>query len=150
MSRLLTAFATFAFFLAPLAAAEGHHHGDEVALGTKTMGAWQVTANRIGAWEAGKTGAGTVDLVPAKPAAKSVRVWIGSADGKGSVKAKGEPESAHPGGWHCHVAVPNPLPEGAQFWVAIETESGEQIKESFPLAAAKAAGHDHGGAVHAH
>ncbi len=150
MYRLLTALAAVALVLVPLAAEEGHHHGDEVALGTKTMGAWHVTANRTGAWEPGKDGAGTVNVAPAKPAAKSVRVWIGSADGKGSVKAKGEPESAHPGGWHCHVAVPNPLPEGAQFWVVIETEAGEQLKESFPLAAAKAAGHDHGGVPHAH
>ena len=154
MTRLLTALtalAAFAFVLAPLVAEEGHH-GAEIALGTKTMGAWQVTANRSGAWEAGKVGAGSVDLVPAKPAAKNVRLWVGSADGKGSVKAKGEAETAHPGGWHCHVEVPNPIPEGAQFWVAIETEAGDQLKESFPLAPTvpKAAGHDHGGGAHTH
>ncbi len=111
----------------------GHSHGDEVALGTKPMGAWQVTANRIGEWEAGKDGAGTVDLVPAKPAAKAVRVWIGDEEGRTAAKAKGEPESAHPGGWHTHIAVPNPIPEGAKLWVVIETEGGEKLKESFAL-----------------
>ena len=152
MTRLLTAFAALAFFAAPLIAQDGHHHGDEVALGSATMGAWQVTANRIGAWEPGKVGAASVDLLPAQPAAKSVRVWIGDADAKGAVKAKGEPEAAHPGGWHCHVEVPQPLPEGARFWVAIETESGEQVKESFPLApdAPKPAAQDHGGGAHSH
>ncbi|MBA3846449.1 MAG: hypothetical protein H0X45_07380 [Planctomycetes bacterium] len=112
---------------------EGHDHGDEVALGTKKLGEWQVTANRIGAWEAGKDGAGTVDLVPAKPAAKSVRVWIGDEEGRAAVKAKGEPESAHPGGWHTHISVPDPIPEGAKLWVVIETEAGEKLKDSFPL-----------------
>jgi hypothetical protein len=111
----------------------GHHHGDEVALGTKTIGEWSVTANRIGDVVAGKDGAFTVDFVPAKPMAKSVRVWIGSEDGKGAVKAKGEPEKEHPGGWHCHVEVPNPIPEGAKFWVTVETEAGDSKKESFSL-----------------
>ncbi|HYE05905.1 MAG TPA: hypothetical protein VEL07_10360 [Planctomycetota bacterium] len=118
---------------APCIAEEGHSHGDEVALGTATMGEWQVTANRIGEWKAGTDGAATVDLVPAKPAAKAVRVWIGTEDAAGSVKAKGEAETAHPGGWHCHVAVPNPIPEGAAFWVAIEDDAGGRHKASFPL-----------------
>jgi len=148
MTRLLTALAAFAITLAPLVAAE-HHHGEETALGTKTMGEWQVTANRIGAWEPGKDGAAAVDLVPAQPAAKAVRVWIGTEDGKGAAKAKGEAEKEHPGGWHCHVEVPNPIAEQAQFWVTIETASGEQLKQSFPLAAAKDE-HGHGQDGHKH
>ncbi len=118
---------------APAPKATGHHAGEEVSLGTKTMGAWSVTANQIGEFTASKDGAATVDLVPATPAPKSVRVWIGAKDGKGVTKAKGEAEKEHPGGWHCHIEVPNPIPPESLFWVTIETEAGEQLKESFPL-----------------
>ena len=117
-------------------AEDKHEHAADVPLGTKTMGVWQVTANRNGAWEPGKDGAGSVDLLPAKPAAKAVRVWIGDAEAKGATKTKGEAETEHAGGWHVHVAVPNPIPAGAMFWVVIETEDGQKHTESFPLEAA--------------
>lgn len=119
-------------------AEDKHAHGQDIPLGTKTMGAWKVTANRIGDWIPGKSGAGTVDLVPAQPAAKAVRVWIGDEEGRGATKAKGEPEATHPGGWHLHLAVPEPIPTGARFWVTIDTDDGQRIKESFPLEATPA------------
>lgn len=136
MTRTLIA-ACFALASFTSAFAEDKHaHGEDIPLGTKTMGVWQVTANRIGAWEPGKDGAGAVDLLPAKPSAKAVRVWIGDAEATGAAKAKGEPEDTHPGGWHFHVAVPKPIPAGAKFWVVIETEDGQKLTESFPLEAA--------------
>lgn len=132
ITRILTATA-LAISLSMAAEGGGHHHGEDIPLATKPMGQWQVTANRIGAWTPGKEGAGTVDLVPAKPAAKAVRVWIGDEEGRTATKTLGEPEATHPGGWHCHVAVPKTIPAGAQFWVVIETEGGERLKASFPL-----------------
>jgi hypothetical protein len=131
MTRFLLAAGAMLALAAP-AFAE-HAHGNDIPLGTKTMGAWQVTANRIGEWAPGKDGAGAVDLVPATPAAKAVRVWIGDEEDQTAVKAKGEAESDHPGGWHIHVAVPNPIPADAKFWVVIEAEDGTRLKESFPL-----------------
>lgn len=135
MSRFLLAACLMLAASTSAFAEDKHHHGDDIPLGTKTMGVWQVTANRIGAWEPGKDGAGAVDLVPAKPAAKAVRVWIGDEEGQSATKTKGEAETEHAGGWHCHVVVPNPIPAGAKFWVVIETEDGKKIKESFPLEA---------------
>jgi hypothetical protein len=146
MNRILTSCLALAAF-ASTAIAEGHAHddngnhvkvaedhpGDQVALGAKTMGAWKVTVTRIGTWEPGKEGAASVSLAPDKPAAKAVRVWIGDEEGKSATKAKGEADSKQSGSWHCHVTVPNPIPEDAQLWVAIETGAGDKLKESFPL-----------------
>jgi hypothetical protein len=134
MTRLLLAACVMlAATTSAFAEDKNHSHGNDIPMGTKQMGEWKVTANRIGEWAPGKDGAGAVDLVPAKPAAKAVRVWIGDEEGQSAVKAKGEAESDHPGGWHIHVAVPNPIPAGAKFWVIIETEDGKKHKESFEL-----------------
>jgi hypothetical protein len=135
MTRFLLAACALLSITTTAFAADGHHHSEDIPLGTKQMGVWQVTANRIGEWTPGKDGAGAVDLVPAKPAAKSVRVWIGDENGQEAVKSKGEAESDHPGGWHVHVAVPKTIAAQDQFWVVIEAEDGTKSKASFPLTA---------------
>ena len=136
MIRPLITLAGLVLAAASLAAADGHHHGEPVALGTATIGAWKVTAHRIGAWEPGEEGPATIDLAPAQPAAKAVRVWIGGADGRGATKTRGEKEAGKPGSWHCHVEVPDvpePVPVEIRLWVAIESANGEQHTGSFTL-----------------
>jgi hypothetical protein len=70
----------------------------------------------------------SVSGVVGKPSA--VRVWVGSQDGKGSIKAKAEAESD---GWHAHAEVPKPLPVGSKLWVEVETATGEKHVAGFDL-----------------
>lgn len=115
--------------------AEGHD-GPVVALGTAAAGSFAVTATRAqGAVEAGKDSPIYVVVVPAAPAKTSaVRFWIGTADAKGSVKAKAEVENAaEPNLWHTHAEVPDPLPADAKLWVEVEAEGGAKSTASFDL-----------------
>jgi hypothetical protein len=106
------------------------NHGPVTDLGEQTSGGLVVKASRSGDVKAGAEA--TFDVVitgeSAKPAA--VRVWVGTQDAKGSIKAKAEAED---GGWHAHAEVPNPMPSDAMFWVEIETDKGERVQVSFAL-----------------
>jgi len=59
----------------------------------------------------------------------AVRFWIGTEDGRGSVKAKAAIEGDH---WHTHAEIPATLPEGAKLWVEIE-RGDERSTTSFDL-----------------
>lgn len=63
-----------------------------------------------------------------EPAA--VRAWIGDEAATNVVVTKAEFEVDH----HCaHLEVAQPLPEGARFWLEIETTDGQKLKGSSPL-----------------
>ena len=77
-------------------------------------------------------------LVEGSPAPDAVRLWIGDASAKGSLKVKADVSN---GVVHVHASAPDPMPKGAAIWVSVQ--SGEQSEQvSFPLESA-AAGHDH-------
>ena len=59
----------------------------------------------------------------------AVRFWIGTEDGRGSVKAKAAIEGDH---WHTHAEIPATLPEGAKLWIEIE-RGDERSTTSFDL-----------------
>ena len=59
----------------------------------------------------------------------AVRFWIGTEDGRGSVKAKAAIEGDH---WHTHAEIAATLPEGAKLWVEIE-RGDERSTTSFDL-----------------
>ncbi len=111
---------------------DGHHSGEVIALGETKIGEWTVRASRdkaeikpggeasIDVWVNGGKGEGVT----------SVRLWIGTADAKGSIKAKADIESDK---WHSHTEVPNPMPEDAKLWVEIESAKGEKLPGSFDL-----------------
>jgi hypothetical protein len=118
----------------------GHaqHGGAVIELGAATMGAFGVKATRDeGQIVAGKDAAidATITAAAGAPAkVAAVRFWIGTQDGKGSVKARAEIEDPKdPDRWHTHAEVPNPLPEGSKLWVEIETDKGETVSGSFDL-----------------
>jgi hypothetical protein len=60
---------------------------------------------------------------------KAVRFWVGTDDGKGSVKAKAEEETTD--NWHTHAKLPDLLPAGSKFWVEVEPPTGETFRVSF-------------------
>ncbi|MBX3356479.1 MAG: hypothetical protein KF724_12355 [Phycisphaeraceae bacterium] len=109
---------------------DGHGHGPKTELGSQSAGDMTIVAAREGDVTAG--GEATFDIsvsgVVGKPSA--VRVWVGSQDGKGSIKAKAEAESD---GWHAHAEVPEPLPVGSKLWVEVETAKGEKHIVGFDL-----------------
>lgn len=107
-----------------------HGHGPATPLGEQTAGGFTVKAVREGDVKPG--GEGTFDIAVSGGAGKpaAVRLWIGTKDAAGSVKAKAEPEGE---GWHAHVEVPNPLPPGAKLWVEVEAASGEKAVVEFDL-----------------
>jgi hypothetical protein len=124
----------------------GHGHGDMIAVGNVTLGTVVAKVEGAGVPAAGKEWHVTVDLPPGTAAPKAIRVWVGIESGRGSEKAKANPEAAHPGGHEAHVDVPAPLPEGSNLWVSLEPVAGDTVKGSLalPAAGAKPAGeHDH-------
>lgn len=108
---------------------DDHGHGPVTQLGEQSAGDFTVTASCAGDVKAGGDAAFDVTVTgSAKPVA--VRMWVGTQDGKGSIKAKGEAET---GGWHAHVEFPNPIPADGKFWVEIEDAKGEKSVVGFNL-----------------
>ncbi len=108
----------------------GHGHGPRTELGSQSAGGMTIMAAREG--DVAPGGEATFDIGvtggAGKPAA--VRVWVGTEDGKGSIKAKAEAEGD---GWHAHAEVPKPLPAGSKLWIEVETAKGEKHVVGFDL-----------------
>jgi hypothetical protein len=100
---------------------------------TVDIGIWKVAVTIPKPAQAGK--ALDVDLVltPAAQVPKAVRLWVGTANARGSVKVKAEPEAA--GAYCVGVEVADPIPAEAQVWIAIEAADGTTIKASVALPA---------------
>ncbi len=114
------------------------HHGEPIALGEGTFGAYKVKASRDAVeFKAGGEAPVDVWVDPAAagaPKVTGVRFWIGSEDAKGSVKAKAEIEFAdQPNRWHTHTEIPDPLPAGSKLWISIEDDAGKTTVASFDL-----------------
>jgi hypothetical protein len=114
--------------------ADGGHGGEVIALGTSKLGTFEVRASRdkgdikpggdapVDVWIDGGVGKGVT----------AVRLWIGTEDAKGSIKAKADIED---GKWHTHTEVPSPIPAGSRLWVEIEESGGKKTLGSFDLKA---------------
>ncbi len=108
---------------------DDHGHGPKTELGSQSSGGMTITAAREGEVAAGAEATFDIGVTGgAKPAA--VRVWVGTQDGKGSIKSKAEAEGD---GWHAHAEVPTPLPVGSKLWVEVETAKGEKHVVGFDL-----------------
>lgn len=105
---------------------------------TVDIGTWKVAVTIPQPAQAGK--ALDVDLVltPAAQVPKAVRLWVGTANARGSVKVKAEPEAA--GSYCVGVEVPDPMPAETQVWIAIEAADGTTSKAGVALPAAAPAG----------
>lgn len=119
---------------------DGHagHGGEVIELGTTAIGDFTVRASRdkgeikgggdapIDVWVT------TADGKPAEVAV--VRFWIGTADAKGSIKAKADIEiPTEPNHWHTHAEVPAALTPDAKLWVEVETNQKSKAVGSFDL-----------------
>lgn len=116
----------------------GSHGGEVVELGTSAIGELSARASRDKE-EIKPGGEVPIDVwltsADGKPATvTAVRLWIGSEDAKGSVKAKAEIENPEqPHHWHAHVEAPNPLPDDSKLWVEVQEGEDKKNLGSFPL-----------------
>jgi hypothetical protein len=115
-------------------AEHGHSHGSTTQLGEQTVGGFIVRASRDGDIKAGSDAAIDVWVTGSKEGGtanvSAVRFWIGTQDGKGSVKAKAAIEKDN---WHTHAEIPNPMPAESKLWVEIESDKGEKTVVGFDL-----------------
>lgn len=112
-------------------AEEGHKHGEgeKHKLGRQKIGNYTVSVIMIGEAKPGAEVEFDIKLIDATSDPKSLRVWIGAEDGKGSEKTeakKGEKT------YDADVKVPSPLPEGAKVWVEVESD-GVTARGSYAL-----------------
>lgn len=114
----------------PSAHQDEHGHGPTTELGEQTVGGFTVKASRDGGITPG--GDAPIDVWVTGGSAKvaAVRFWIGTQDGRGSIKARAELERDN---WHTHAEIPDPMPMGSKLWVEIESDTGEKIVVGFDL-----------------
>ena len=107
------------------------HSKDEAhELGRFTLGGWTVVAVQEGKVEAGKEAHFDVDLSGSTDKPAAVRVWIGTQDGKGSMKSKADGDGKE---FHAHADAPSPLSADAKLWIEIETSKGEKLVGSVAI-----------------
>lgn len=114
----------------PGAMKDDHSSDESHDLGTLTLGGWTVKAKQEGKIEAGKEGHFDIDLAGSSDKPAAVRVWIGSQDGKGSMKSKADGDG---GEYHAHADAPSPLNAEAKLWIEIETSKGEKLVGSVAI-----------------
>lgn len=103
---------------------DDHDHGEETELPAATIGDMQVElAQAHGAVQAGKEGHLVVKLPYNDDGATIVRAWIGGEDRTLSMVGKGEYAASHDD-YDIHTIAPDPLPEGAKWWIEIEKPDG--------------------------
>lgn len=102
----------------------GHHHeGEKSDLGKVTIGTWEAKIVQIGKVTAGKESVFELELT-GKDEVSAVRAWIGTADAKGSRKAKADAEAN--GHYHFHVSAPKEIPIDSKLWISVEDNTGKK------------------------
>ncbi|MEM1423900.1 MAG: hypothetical protein AAGH64_07835 [Planctomycetota bacterium] len=104
--------------------AHGHHHHDEAPIGTAMIGEAEVeVAQSHGDLAPGKMLAIAVKLPDSQGGGVKVRAWVGTEDRSGSEVGEGEYAPSHDD-YDVHVRTPDPLPEGAMWWIEVEYPDG--------------------------
>lgn len=97
---------------------EHAHASEKHSLGEAKIEASVLSATQIGDLEAGAEGVFEVVVSGIKTSDLVVRLWIGTEDGKGSMRHKaGSMEAGH---YHAHVQMPKPLSKDSKLWVELE------------------------------
>lgn len=102
--------------------AHGHDESKGESLGSIKIGAFKVTVAQEATVTAGKEGSFHVKIIGGN--VKTVSTWIGTQDGKGSVKAKAEKEGAD---FHAHPQAPASMPSGSMLWIELEADDGTKL-----------------------
>jgi hypothetical protein len=106
--------------------ADGHEHAEE-SLGTVDIGGLKVElAQGHGGVVAGKEAHLVVKLPYSDEGSTIVRAWIGTDDRTASYVGKGEYAPSHDD-YDIHATAPDPLPDGALWWIEIEKPDGTKV-----------------------
>ena len=112
---------------------EHEHEHEEIALGTHDVGGISVEAAQgHGNVEPGKEGHLVIKLPYNDNGETVVRAWIGTDDRTLSATGKGEYAPSHDD-FDIHAIAPDPLPNGAKWWLEIEKPDGTKTVGSIPL-----------------
>lgn len=115
----------------PLAAEDhDHHHAETTPVGTATVEGKSLAVASVGKPVPGTPWFVEVRLAKDQARPKAIRLWVGSADGKGALKTKA---ARHHGAYEGQVDVPKPLPEGAALWISLEAADGTSTSGSVAL-----------------
>ena len=110
----------------PAEHSEDHEHAED-PLGTVALGEHRVElAQGHGAVLPGKECPLVVKLPYSDKGSTVVRAWIGGEDRTLSYVGKGEYAPAHDD-YDVHATAPDPLPEGARWWVELELPDGSRL-----------------------
>lgn len=108
----------------PAESDHGHAHSERTELGSVTIGAHTIAVIRVAPIVAGKESDFDLDFgTGQRPAV--VRCWIGLESGVGSRKVLFANEGKTV--MHGHPEVPNPIPAGSRFFIAIDGDQGPQV-----------------------
>jgi hypothetical protein len=112
---------------------EHDHEHEEISLGTFDIDGISVEAGQgHGNVEAGKEGHLIIKLPYKDNGETVVRAWVGTEDRTLSSVGKGEYAPSHDD-YDIHAIAPDPLPEGAKWWLEIEKPDGTKAVGSLPL-----------------
>ena len=112
---------------------EHEHEHEEVGLGTFKIGEMDVEAAQgHGNVVAGKEGHLVIKLPYKDDGATVVRAWIGTEDRTLSGVGKGDYAPSHDD-YDIHAVAPDPLPEGAKWWLEVEKPDGTKVVGSLLL-----------------
>ena len=104
----------------------GHAHGQEVELGSVTIGDWKVElAQGRGNVEPGLEGHLVVKLPFNDSGSTTVRAWIGTEDRSLSAVGTGDYAPSHDD-YDVYVMAPDPLPKNVMWWIEVETPDGSK------------------------
>jgi hypothetical protein len=111
--------------------AYGHPTGDVQIneLGTVQIGGYSVSAKQVGTLVPGE-GATYELYVRGGPEIKVVRAWVGTEEGRESVKTKAVKTPEY---FDADLEIPDPIPEKSSVWVEIESADQQKARGAFPL-----------------
>mgnify|MGYP007011823679 CR=1 FL=1 len=110
-----------------------HDHGEEVSLGTTTIGDYEVECWQAhGEVEPGKEMHLIVKLPFNDNGATVVRAWIGTENRLASFVGRGDYAASHDD-YDIHAEAPDPLPENAMWWIELERPDGTRAVGSIAV-----------------
>lgn len=113
------------------------HAGEKHDLGTQAIGEHRVRVVQIGDVAAGSPATFEIYFESEPASLRAVRAWVGDEAATGSVKVR----TVRRGEFHdADLQVPQAMPEGARFWVEVETEDGQRSVGSFQIETDEASG----------
>ncbi|NRA38213.1 MAG: hypothetical protein HRU15_08745 [Planctomycetes bacterium] len=123
----------------PPAQDDGHNHGTEHHLGTLQIAADSFKVTQFGDIAAGGEAVFAIQVVTSS--VKEIRAWIGSENGRGSVKAL---LAIDKNLFHGHIEVPKTLTTESKLWIEFTNSADSKVSGSIPLETGTSEKHDHG------